>query len=138
LICNIEDVNNDNVMDIICTGVNNHFKRLPYFKVEDNVYCVFMLNGNNINGQAPPYLGKETIGSEVWYFYVTPNANNPKTKVTDVTFMGELNKQIYIKLRDTSFFYLNYNSEIVERYKGDYNTEETELHLVPKTTDLAN
>jgi hypothetical protein len=136
----IEDVDNDGIKEIICSAVNNHFKNIPEMNIKDNVFSVFMLNGYSIKGQAPPYFGNEENGSEVWYYYVMPDKNNPGSEVTDVTFMGELNinKQIYIKLRDTSFFYLNYNGEIVERYKGDYSTEETELHLAPKQINMAN
>ena len=134
----IEDVDNDNIKDIFCSAVNNHFKNIPEMNIKDNVFSVFMLNGNSIKGQAPPYLGTKEIGSEAWYFYVTPDRNNPGSEVTDVTFMGEQNKQIYIKLRDTSFFYLNYQGEIIERYKGDFSTGETDLHLAPNQFNLAN
>lgn len=128
----IEDVDNDNLPEILCTCVNNDFKRVPEFGLDDNVYALFMLRGTEIYGQAPPYLGEEQIGSEVWYRYVTPPSSHEDSEIVDVTFMGEEEKLIYVKLKDMCFFYLNYSGEIVDTFEGDNCTGETQLHLVSR------
>jgi len=128
----VEDVNGDGFPEIICTGVNNDLKRVKEFQVDDNLFAIFLLDGKEIYGQAPPYLGQEQPGSEVWYYYVTTTANFRLAEIADVTFLGEKSKEIHVKLRDTCFFYLNYQGEITDRFVGDHCTGETELHLMPK------
>ncbi len=128
----VEDVNGDGFPEIICTGVNNDLKRVKEFQVDDNLFAIFLLDGREIYGQAPPYLGQEQPGSEVWYYYVTTTANFRLAEIADVTFLGEKSKEIHVKLRDTCFFYLNYQGEITDRFVGDHCTGETELHLMPK------
>jgi hypothetical protein len=128
----IEDVDDDNIPEIVCICVNNDFKRVVEFGLDDNVYSIFMLKGTEIYGQAPPYLGDEQIGSEVWYCYVTPPSSNENSKIMDVTFMGEDEKLIYVKLKDSCFFYLNYSGDIVDTFEGDHCRGETQLHLIPK------
>ena len=128
----IEDVDGDGLPEIICVGVNNDFKRVAKFGLNDNVYSIFMLKGTEIYGQAPPYLGDEQIGSEIWYCYVTPTSSNEISKIEDVKFMGEKEKLIYVKLKDTCFFYLNHAGNLVDTFKGDHCTGETQLHLVPR------
>lgn len=128
----IEAVDNDNLPEILCTCVNNDFKRVPEFGLDDNVYSLFMLKGTEIYGQAPPYLGEKQIGSEIWYRYVTPPSSHKDSEIVDITFMGEDEKLIYVKLKDMCFFYLNYSGEIVDTFKGDNCTGETQLHLVPR------
>jgi hypothetical protein len=44
--------------------VNNDFKRVHEFRLNDNEYSIFMLEGTEICGQAPPYLEDEQISSE--------------------------------------------------------------------------
>lgn len=128
----IEDVNGDGLPEIICTGVNNDLKRVKEFKVDGNLFAIFLLDGRAIYGQAPPYLGKERPGSEVWYRYITTSGNIDFSEVADVTFLGEKNKEIHVKLKDSCFFYLNHSGEIVDRFPGDHCTGETELCLMPK------
>lgn len=128
----VEDVNGDGFPEIICTGVNNDLKRVKEFQVDDNLFAIFLLDGREIYGQAPPYLGQEQPGSEVWYYYVTTTANFRLAEIADVTFLGEKSKEIHVKLRDTCFFYLNYHGEIMDRFMGDHCTGETQLHLMPK------
>jgi len=129
----VEDVNGDGFPEIICAGVNNDLKRVEAFKVEGkNLFSIFLLDGREIYGQAPPYLGLDQPGSEVWYYYITTTANFRLAEIADVTFLGEKSKEIHVKLRDTCFFYLNYQGEITDRFMGDHCTGETELHLMPK------
>lgn len=123
----IKDVDDDHIPEIVCACVNNNFKRVPAFGLDDNVYSIFMLKGTKIYGQAPPYLGDEQIGSEVWYRYITPPSSNDITRIDDVTFMEN---QIRIKLHDTCFFYLDYAGNFVEDFAGDQCKGETELHVV--------
>jgi hypothetical protein len=125
----IEDVDEDGLPEIICTGVNNDFKRVPEFGLDDNVYSIFMLKGTEIYGQAPPYLGDEQIGSEIWYRYITPTSRNDIGKIVDVTFME---KRIHVKLKNGCFFYLDYAGNLVDTFDGDECTSETELHFVSK------
>lgn len=127
----IEDINGDDFPDIICTGVNNDLKRVREFKVGGNLFAIFLLDGRTIYGQAPPYLGQEQSGSEVWYRYITTTGDIDFSEIADVTFLGKRKKEIHVKLRDTCFFYLNYNGEIIDRFSGDHCTGETELHLMP-------
>jgi len=131
----IEDVNNDSLPEIICVGVNNHFKHLPEYQVTHNVFSIFMLNSNSIYGQAPPYLGDKQIkqGSELWYRYlIPPSIEYDKSRIEDVTFKGETEKLIYVKIQDTCFFYLNYAGEIVDTFQGEYCEGVTELRLVER------
>jgi hypothetical protein len=131
----IEDVNNDSLPEIICIGVNNHFKHLPEHQITHNVFSIFMLNSNSIYGQAPPYLGDKQIekGSELWYRYlIPPSIEYDKSRIEDVTFKGETEKLIYVKIQDTCFFYLNYAGEIVDTYQGDCCEGVTDLRLVKK------
>lgn len=125
----IEDVNNDGFPEIICTGVNNDFKRVSDFQLDDNVFSIFMLDGRSILGQAPPYLGSEPHGGQLWYRYITPSGSY-RSEIVEVMFMGEGEKTIYVELRDSCIYYLNYYGEIVERFEGDICKWETELHLV--------
>ena len=126
----IEDVDDDNIPEIVCACVNNDFKRVAEFGIDNNVHSIFMLKGTEIYGQAPPYLGDEQIGSEVWYRYITSTSRNDIGEIVDVTFME---KQIHVKLKNTCFFYLDYAGNIVDTFKGDHCTWETQLHLIPKT-----
>jgi hypothetical protein len=131
----IEDINNDSLPEIICVGVNNHFKHLPEYKVNHNVFSIFLLNSNSIYGQAPPYLGDEQIeyGSELWYRYlIPPSIEYDKSRIEDVTFKGDTEKLIYVKIQDTCFFYLNYEGEIVDTFQGEYCEGVTELLMVEK------
>ncbi|MBD3287772.1 hypothetical protein GF337_03120 [candidate division KSB1 bacterium] len=128
----IEDVNNDSLPEIICSCVNNDFKRVPEFGLYDNVHAIFMLKGTEIYGQAPPYLGNEQIGSEVWYHYVTPPSSDEGSKIVDLRFMGEKEKLIYIKLQDMCFFYLDHSGNMVDTFQGDECEWKTALHRVPK------
>jgi hypothetical protein len=128
----VEDVNNDGFPEIICTGVNNDLKRVREFKVDGNLFSIFLLDGRSIFGQAPPYLGQEQVGSEVWYRYITTPGSIQLSEIVDVTFMGEKSKEIHIILRDTCFFYLDYLGDIVDLFSGDHCTGDTELHLISK------
>ncbi len=131
----IEDVNGDGFPEIICRGVNNDLKRVPEFGTDENHYAFFMLDGRRIYGQAPPYLGKAEKGSQLWYYYITPDGRQEKTVVDKIMFMGEGEKEIYVKLRDTCFFYLNYAGEIIDKFPGDFCRWETALHLIPDHLD---
>ncbi|MBC8184129.1 VCBS repeat-containing protein [candidate division KSB1 bacterium] len=131
----IEDVNNDSLPEIICVGVNNHFKHFPKYQITHNVYSVFMLNSNSIYGQAPPYMGDNQIGkgSELWYRYLTPPPiEYDKGQIEEVTFKGDTDKLIYVKIKDTCFFYLNYEGEIVDTFQGECCEGVTELLMVEK------
>lgn len=128
----IEDVNNDGVQEIICIGLNNHFKNLDEYKLPDNVYSVFMLDGRSISGQAPPYFADMDKGSEIWYGYITPTAPHNCSRIMGITFAGDKQKEIRIKLADTCFFYLNYNGEVIGTYQGDHCEGETAFYLVEK------
>ncbi|MFQ5641914.1 MAG: FG-GAP repeat domain-containing protein [bacterium] len=128
----IEDIDGDGFPEIFCAAVNNDFKRVPAFNLPENVYAMFMLQGRSIYGQAPPYLGNAPKGSQVWYRYVTPpSAVNPAGAILGVRISGEREKEIHVKMKDSCFFYLNYNGEIVDRFSGDDCKGETELHLIP-------
>ncbi len=128
----IEDLNGDGFPEILCTGVNNDFKRVSEFQLNDNVYSIFMLDGRKISGQAPPYLGDAQPGSQLWYRYVAPPSSNVNSAIEDVTFLGEREKEVHVKLGDTCFFYLNYAGEIVGQFDGDQCLWETSLHRVAK------
>lgn len=125
----IEDINNDGFPEIICTCVNNDLKRVKNFSVHENLFAIFLLDGRNISGQAPPYLGQEQPGSEVWYRYVSTLGRLDLSEIADVTFMGSGVKEIHVKLRNTCFFYLNGIGDIVDSFKGDHCTGDTELTL---------
>lgn len=126
----VEDVNGDGFPEIICTGVNNDFKRVPEFQLDDNVYSIFMLDGRSISGQAPPNLGKGKAGKVLWYGYITPPSSRYKSEIVEVIVAGDDEKEIRVKLRDTCYFYLNYAGEIVGRFEGDDCTGEAELHIM--------
>lgn len=129
----VEDVNGDGFPEIVCSGVNNDLKRVKDFNVDDNLFAIFLLDGRAIYGQAPPYLGEEQVGSEVWYRYITTPGDIERSEIADVTFLGEKKKEIHVKLKDTCFFYLNYNGEIIDHFSGDHCVGETELHLISKS-----
>ena len=131
----IEDVNNDSLPEIICVGVNNHFKHFPKYQITHNVYSVFMLNSNSIYDQAPPYMSDKQIGkgSELWYRYLTPPPiEYDKGQIEEVTFKGDTEKLLYVKIKDTCFFYLNYEGEIVDTFQGECCEGVTELLMVEK------
>lgn len=126
----IEDINADGFPEIICAAANNDLKRLPAFRIEENVRAVFMLQGRSVLGQAPPYLGKAGKGSQVWYRYLTPPVGYEASDIVAMSVVGGREKNILIKLKEGCYFYLNYAGEIVDRFYGDHCTGKSEMHLI--------
>ena len=46
--------------------------------------------------------------------------------------MGEQEKQIHVKLKNTFFFYLDYAGNLIDTFNGDQCTGEIELHFISK------
>ncbi|MFQ5674930.1 MAG: FG-GAP repeat domain-containing protein, partial [bacterium] len=126
----IDDIDGDGFAEIICGGYNNDLKRVPAFRISENVRSLFMLQGRAIFGQAPPYLGNAEKGSQVWYRYITPGWRSEASLITGLDVIGKPEKRILVKLNDTCFFYLNYAGEIVDRFYGDLCKGETKMHLI--------
>ena len=100
----ISDINGDEIKDIIVTADNNSFRGNPV--------DIFMLSGDNVNGQAPPYYGDAPTGTEIWYFLVTPiETHISSLRAEDRN--GDGLPEVAIGLSDSCFFYLNYAGEIV-------------------------
>jgi len=53
------DLNSDGVKEIVIDCLNND---LGFIR------CAYLLEGNNVHGQAPPYFGNAAHGTERWYY----------------------------------------------------------------------
>ncbi|MBI4713485.1 MAG: serine/threonine protein kinase, partial [Planctomycetes bacterium] len=60
----VTDIDNDGICEIIVGCTNNDL----------GIIGVYLLKGNNVNGQAPPYRGKAPKGTEIWYTNIGPQA----------------------------------------------------------------
>ena len=72
----ITDFDNNGVKDIVCGAGNNDLGAIA---------AVFLLAGDNVNGEAPPDLGDFPAGSQAWY-----TANNYTASSTYADYCAEI------------------------------------------------
>ena len=124
----ITDLEKDGILEIIVTGVNND---LQVFKnLGGNVIIVFLLEGDNILGQAPPWLGNANKGSEAWYGYVMPR----DTSISTVYF-EDADKDgvvdIHLALSDACSYYVNKQGKIIGYGQGSSCQNNSKLSILP-------
>lgn len=130
----ITDLNQDGIKEIICIGANNDFKRVPSLRINRNINITFMLNGDHIAGQAPPYLGAYPQGSQKWFYYLTCQSSAVCNFVA-LSQDGANNDLVLLKTNSGCFFSLNYDGDIVNYFEGDSCRDLSELHLFKNTPE---
>ncbi len=90
----ISDLNNDGVKEIVAGSYNNDLGGL-------NV--LFLLEGNNINGQAPPYDGNGPQGTQVWYNDSIPAPVQSIYVVGDMNSDGWKDLEVFLNNGSTVF-----------------------------------
>jgi len=105
---------------VICAGPNNDLRQIIEGSNDYAYhYAVFLLDCQEIWGQAPPYFGEVLQrGSEKWYRVVFPQGRG-------INSLEIIRKQAYsqptieVKISDGRFFYLGLDGEIVGTGVGD-------------------
>ncbi len=126
---NIDDLDGDQIAEMVVTGVNNDLQVIPQLKLSGNVYIVFILNGDQISGQSPPWFGEDAQGPVLWYGFVTPLT----TRVTEVDFEDiddDGIKEVHITLSDVCSFFLDMQGNIVGKGRGTACQKESELYIL--------
>jgi hypothetical protein len=101
---------------IIVGGINNDLS--PYSKGIGYLYTVFMLDPNNIYGEAPPYFGNLGKGTHVWYGKILPKGLGiNRFELLDQNADGF--NEICVWTSKGHVFYLNFNGEVVGTGKSD-------------------
>lgn len=100
----VYDLDSDGIKELLITGVNNDLQ--SYLGINGNLSIALMLEGDNIFGQAPPWFGDSTQGSQVWYLYALPkNINLSIVSTQDID--GDEVNEILLGLSDGCSFYLD-------------------------------
>ncbi|MCI0507827.1 MAG: hypothetical protein L0Z73_17195, partial [Gammaproteobacteria bacterium] len=123
-----KDFDEDGIQEIIVSGVNNHLS--GSLKKEGNIPVVFLLEGNNITGEAPPWLGMEARGTEAWYYYMLPQ----DIRIDVVSFQdidSDGVDDIQLGLSDSCTFYLSKKGDIVNTGIGSRCTQTSKLIRFP-------
>ena len=124
----IHDVNGDGIQEIVCTVRNNDLRTV--LSVEYDVPCALMLTASSISGQAYPWFGVATHGSEVWYLC----AMSSEVTINGIDFEdinGDGTEDIHLMLSDTCSYYVGYDGEIIGRGAGSGCRNATELKVIP-------
>lgn len=123
----IMDLDKDGISEILVTGVNNDLQAI--LNLGGNVHIVFMLEGNDITGQAPPWFGSSKKGSEWWYGYVMPR----DTRVATV-FFEDIDKDgvidIHLALSDACSYYVNKQGKRIGYGQGSACQNNSTLTMV--------
>lgn len=122
----ISDLNRDGIEELILSAANN-----SYPVGGDNPTGVFILESDNVVGQAPPYFGNAPDGTELWYYLVQPaNTGISGLGIEDVDEDG--NQDVRVELSDACIFYVNYSGDIIRHGQGSVCTLESSLVKLPQ------
>lgn len=78
----VADLDGDGINEIIVGSGNND---------SGNVAAVYVLKGNNVSGQAPPYYGSSSQGTQIWYSNLGKPVNESYPYVTWVEVLNDIN-----------------------------------------------
>jgi hypothetical protein len=111
----IGDTDGDQIQEVVCIGENNDLQSV--LPLGGNVYVAFSLDGSSISGQAPPWFGDASKGSEIWYGYAVPSSVSVReVDFEDVDEDGI--PEIHVALSDNCSCYLDHDGNIVGWGRG--------------------
>jgi hypothetical protein len=121
------DIDHDGVQEVACVGVNNDLQYfLPY---DGNLSAIFLLDGLDISGQAPPWLGDNPEGHERWYLVVVPSSVNI-AEIDFDDFNSDGLAEVHITLSDACSYYVSPQGKIVGAGIGSSCDPQGELRRV--------
>lgn len=120
----LADLDQDGVQEVVVTGANNDLKWTG--SVTGNAHIVMMLHGDDVRGQAPPGLGSETDGSQVWYAYAVPSGAR-FVQVEFEDFDGDGQLEVHAGLDDACSFYISLSGDIMGRGYGTVCQRDSEV-----------
>ena len=88
---------------IVATAINNDL-------YAHHCKVVFALDGTNIAGEAPPYLGRDKRGTALWYEVIPDSPQGEGTEITDLDILdenGDGKNDVLVKTKDGRFYYLD-------------------------------
>jgi len=100
---------------IIVAGVNNDLR--SHFGATDSIPVVFMLDPQNVEGEAPPYLGRFGRGSHLWYGFLQPE-DQQIHRITVLERNGA-DRVISVWTRKSHVLYLDFNGKWIGRANAD-------------------
>lgn len=125
----ITDLNKDSLQEIIVTGVNNDLQAV--IPLGGNVNIAFLLEGNYIEGEAPPWFGGTTKGSEIWYAYFEPSEVRIVQTFTDEDLDNDGSIDIQFALEDGCSFYVNMEGSVIGYGHGTVCQGVSEIRFYP-------
>jgi len=119
----IDDVNGDGIKEVVCVGTNNDLQNIYPLNFNTNIAIAF--NGSNISGQAPPWFGNESPGTELWYYFLN-KGDNLRT-IDQIRLQEDFNKDgvrdFQICLNNSCSWYVDYIGDILGTCYGSACTE---------------
>lgn len=114
----IDDINGDGIKEVACVGTNNDLQNI--YPLNFNVNVAFAFNGSNISGQAPPWFGYESHGTELWYYFL--NKGDNLITIDQIRLKEDFNKDgvtdFQICLNNSCSWYVDYLGNIIGRGLG--------------------
>jgi hypothetical protein len=114
---------------IIVSGVNNDLA--APLGLEGYVSTVFVLDPAAVTGEAPPYFGQSTKGSQLWYGIFVPTRNVVE-RMEVVDFDQDGRNEISVWTSSRSVFYLSFDGMVqrVARSDGASAGESARFYVV--------
>ena len=112
---------------IVVGGINNDMS--AFVKGTGYVSCVFMLDPARTAGEAPPYFGKMSQGTELWYGLILPPGQGlHSVDISDVNHDGR--NQVYVWDDRGHAFCIDFRGRVTQRGAADGVKENAYFALV--------
>jgi hypothetical protein len=112
---------------IIVAGANNDLR--ASVPGEGNLYCVFMLDPDIIEGEAPPYNGYSLKGTQLWYYAVTPK-NTSFSRIDIIDSNNDNINEISLWTDKGVIFKLDFLGNLINYSFGDGAQQDVQLHVI--------
>jgi hypothetical protein len=114
---------------IVVAGVNNDLRQV--LDTDGYVPSVFVLDPRKVAGEAPPYFGRSTEGTQLWYGVILPTHQTiERLELVDRAQNGT--KQISVWMSSRNVLYLDFDGNLTGTGRGDGSTGDVTFGLVVK------
>lgn len=108
---------------IIVSGVNNDLAAALGLK--GYVSTVFAFDPENVAGEAPPYIGNSTKGTQLWYGVIVPSSQYVVERLEVVDFDQDGRNEISVWTSSGEVFYLTFDGEVRRIARSDGGDAKT-------------